>query len=811
MKEYFTDRSECVLCKGPLFKISQQISQGAPSGVLFHFEGLHSAQHCLDALHRFQNENILLAFDSDNFADFVCWQISSYLSQIGGRTGAVKRVTVQAFDKENMIQALDSARGLDTMGGISFYSRQVFDNCLARHLTKLIGTDHGPGNLPLQKNSLTALFLLAEREQERSQALLTPHWQIQATLPAATQGQSMTVLLGKGSSDLASSTLPIDETKAHALRDRLTQTPYKVTSKGHAPLTIPAPEPYQVPELLHDAMRLLGLTPIQTIGIVKKLFHGVAITGQIHGLISTPHPGKEPLSQKIITTLHQQVATRYGAEAVNTCKTPTLGMIIPLRPELSDTDINASLTTDEAALYDLIRRRALASQMRPAIGSTTTINFQAADTAFHAHLHEVTDPGFLQTTPAKISALQTLINGAEIAAGQEFMPIEVTCTPLVQDTEESAPYTIKTLLADLSDFSIAPDLATISMLNLLITEGYASLSAEGNLIAAENTSRVVNILDRAFPRMQRVNLAAYIEQTINEATSARKDLPFALTQFDQTLSLHGQILIKAKTSTKVQPRARTSSTIIKQAAPVRDTSSPSPPEKNDELTNNDTPPAEAEQDTLAQTPVLPEAELSQISIPSELAPEEAPLAKEVAASVLPNEAPPGSETQAEDEQQTDIFANNDLQQAFAEALSETTNPPDRTTAEPPPTTGVTSTPNDNITCPLCGHEVTPRQTPTGKTFYACRHENCQFMSWSPPHNYPCGLCDSPYLIEKTVHGITLLRCPQAGCTYEQPLSKDNLPTSPTASATKKKLVRRVASSSTATTSTKKVRIVRRRA
>jgi hypothetical protein len=88
------------------------------------------------------------------------------------------------------------------------------------------------------------------------------------------------------------------------------------------------------------------------------------------------------------------------------------------------------------------------------------------------------------------------------------------------------------------------------------------------------------------------------------------------------------------------------------------------------------------------------------------------------------------------------------------------------------------------------------------------------MSWSIPHYLPCGLCDSPYLVEKTVRGASRLHCPRAGCPYEQPLpgGDPGRTATPAGEPVKKKvLVRRtVSGAATSSGTTKKVRVVRRK-
>lgn len=118
-----------------------------------------------------------------------------------------------------------------------------------------------------------------------------------------------------------------------------------------------------------------------------------------------------------------------------------------------------------------------------------------------------------------------------------------------------------------------------------------------------------------------------------------------------------------------------------------------------------------------------------------------------------------------------------------------------------------------LPCPLCGQALTKKQTSASKDFFACTDNGCQFMSWSTPHYLPCGLCDSPYLVEKVVQGTAQLRCPKAGCPYAQPLPEQPAGEAPLTAppGPKKVLVRRaVAGTGPASAGVKKVRIVRRR-
>lgn len=872
LKGQYGEDTECVVCGWPLFRTSHHPLANDLPGLGFHFAGMAGGEECIAALNAHQGHEILVVLDDNERADYLGWQISGYLDQIGGRPGTVKLVSPISFDQEGLDTAIRAARSVDPRQGVAYYGHLLFDECLARHLVRLIGTDRGPGNLPLRQPSLTTLFLLAERERELVMFQPVPKWQVQAELSA--HGQSFTASLAKGL-DLPADGLVRDEGKARIIKDQVTYLPFVVDAIQRSPLTIAPPQPYLLAELVHDAKVLLGLNPAATMTMVKKLYHGAPRGEGQMGLISSYSPKMGELTEAIIAALRRQVAALYG-QAAPSAEAALLqaGMLVPLHPELANAEITARLGEKEAALYELIRRRAIASQMRPAVGETITVELKAGKkNIFQAHFHELPEPGFLQGDPEALARLHAPCPLPELEQGQEFRPLAVHCQQIKGSSLIAEPFTVDTLFAALADFAIAADPATMTMLEAMIKAGYVTLSPQGTLHGAESTIQVVTLLNRAFPRMQGVNLSAYIEQTVAEVISGRKELAFALKQFDQTLMLHGKILVKAKIATaKIQPRARTSSTIIKQTLPPRDLAGSA-----DQETESSAAP------TAALPPTEQASEGQELAaVPEQMAPEPAlepvapePVATDSAPSALaanegfihqqgPDEAAATGDIQSagEAEEGGDEPWPDDLKQVFAEALS--TAPP--TADEPlpiivPPVTDTGAVPlvpaqpeqarpcptcgrpmllkedpfgpfwgcsgfpgcryseaitraDQGLACPLCGQGLSRKQTPTGKSFYVCAQSDCQFMSWSIPHYLPCGLCDSPYLVEKTVRGVSRLHCPRAGCPYEQPMPGGDPggATTPAGEPAKKKILVRRATSGSAPGSgtTKKVRIVRRK-
>lgn len=69
------------------------------------------------------------------------------------------------------------------------------------------------------------------------------------------------------------------------------------------------------------------------------------------------------------------------------------------------------------------------------------------------------------------------------------------------------------------------------------------------------------------------------------------------------------------------------------------------------------------------------------------------------------------------------------------------------------------------TCPNCHKRMVVRKSAKGKIYYSCEdYTNCKFMSWDIPTGNKCPKCNSP-IVEKTIKGITQIKCSNKECDY----------------------------------------------
>jgi len=866
--DFFAGRAETVICQTPPLQPVYRPSTKDAGNPLFTFKELPAGREVIAKISKSLDKEIYLALDSDSRSEYCAWLINAYVQQTAKSRILVRRLILNGLSRAEIDKSLKQVSVVDEHKGLNFYIRALFDIYLGRHLTRLIGTKNGPGNLPLTFNSLGTVFFLAEREAEIQMFAPPEKWQVMADLRL--NGNIFASRL-EGASDLTTDGVFRELHMAEKAVELVREDKFVVDVVDHEDLLVPPPTPYRMVELLHDAFVLCDSQLHETLDTVSKLFYGIEVEGKTTGLISSFCDLENTVCDNWQAALRKQVIAMHGEDALGDGLAESIsrpGMIYPLCPELCGSDLSAVLTSKEREIYDLLRCRALASQMRPATGENIRVEIAAGpESLFISKFHNVTERGFMNMYQGGMDKQFTeSCPLANISVGDEVamlrvMPEKTVSLPMA--------YTIETMFADLEEFSIAVEPANILMLQRMMDAGYINVSRDGYWRPGEKNIQVETIMKRAFPRMQGVNLSAYIAQTITEVTSGRKGLNFALKQFEQTLMGHGKNLVKAKlkVAAKLRSRKRTSN-IIKQldeetsASTVKSTPTAVEPsgdiqevslaETATPVPDSLTPTAEAE-----KMPDLPvdrdEPKTQELQVESEaeggLA-EVEPSVEEMAETV---ELGSGEKVESSQDGEPDTWSA-ELQKVFEQSMSAAASGGEQLPeldehacdeiieTEQSKQCQVCGKPMQlkkdrfgkfwscsafpkcrhsevyseadvlKMLCPLCGDgKIIEQRMPTGKIMYVCPEADCEFMAWARPYNIPCQVCDSTYLVEKkALNGAIDLRCPRAGCNYKLPLpgSADNsAPVAATAQKKKKVRVRRVPKGSA---SGKKVRVVRRK-
>ncbi len=818
-----------------------------------HFNFLPEAkeQIFLDKLRACQGRELYLALDGDWRGEFWAWLISGYWATVAPGSKQPKRLGLTGLAGESLQGSFRRVEPVSEEKGAATYVKMLFESYLGRHLQRLLGSRSGPNGLPLNYPSLTTLFLLAEREAGIRMYTPIAKWKVKVKISSEAGDCILSLHEAYGITDDG---FLRNEKEVHAAINQFNNASFQVCEVVGSPLAVAPPEPYRFMELLRDGVAQGGLSPLAAMTAIRNLYYGVQVDGRWLGLVTAflPPAMEQDASVALFVKIREEVGKRLGAACLGQEVSPeeSRGLILPTDPALGPEELFGKLEPAEDKIYRLVWARALASQMKEAQGELLAVTVEAGeDCIFQGSAKVLTDKGFLAIYPG-CQEHELLALPSPLAGVQPGQPLR--CVQIIPEKNTGLPpeyYSFEGLAADLADFSLEIDHMTVAMLQQMLDNNYLRMMPDGSFRCAENTIKLVSVMNRAFPTMKGIQLSAYLAQTIEEAVSGRKLLTFALQQFDQTMMMRGEVLVKMAVPVATQKRGISSRSVIRL------------PEEG--------APAKVQDSGGAVAPPVQAVEIEEVvqALPAE---------DDDSASGVAETAEPQSEERisGREEDQESLVLNEPapVEEAVAPELAAATEKMFAEAAtfidEPsPPSAGVGGAPVEGPvpagaepvkTCPDCGRPlllkedrfgkywycsghpecrhsesyekdggagllcpvcrigtVVTKHTPTGKIFYVCPEQDCEFMAWSKPHAMACQVCDSPFLVEKKdLAGRISLRCPRAGCTYARTLSGANgVEPEPAVNAPVKKrvLVRRVApGSGSAGGATKKVRIVRRK-
>jgi len=487
-------------------------------------------------------EAVYLATDLDREGEAISWHIYEILRE-EGITEKIPfyRVEFSEITERAIKDAVANPRNLSMDLVNAQQARRALDHLVGFNLSPLLWKKIQTG-LSAGRVQSPALRMIVEREREIEAFEAREYWTIEADMKHADVAfQSRLVRLETKrlkQFDLATAD------QAKAVRDRLANAAdgrLRVDRvKRSQRKRRPAP-PFITSTLQQDAARKLRFSAQRTMRTAQSLYEGVALNGQSTGLITYMRTDSVHLSNEALEDLRKTIRSEFGADYLparpNFFKTKAKNAqeaheaIRPTSAGLHPAKLKSKLSEDQLRLYELIWRRAMASQMQPALIDTVAVEFDCdGDATFRANGSVVTFPGFLRAyeesrpegKEEQESHLPDMQEGdvvrvVDIRAEQHF-------------TEPPPRYSEASLVKALEDFGIGRPSTYASIIQTLIRRHYAEL--DRRRFVPTDTGRVVaRFLEEHFDPYVDYEFTARMEDTLDEISRGEMHWIPPLMQF----------------------------------------------------------------------------------------------------------------------------------------------------------------------------------------------------------------------------------------------------------------------------------------
>ena len=353
-------------------------------------------------------DDIWLATDPDREGEAISWHIAEILRQRGLlEDKPLHRVVFTEITPRAIKDAMTHPRAIAGDLVDAQQARRALDYLVGFNLSPVLWRKVQPG-LSAGRVQSPALRMIVEREEEIEAFKAREYWSIAAELGHASQPFSAKLVKLDGRK-FEQFTIT-DGATAEDARLRLQQAAAgslhvtDVASKERK--RRPSP-PFTTSTLQQEASRKLGFTTRKTMQVAQKLYEGVSLGDEgTVGLISYMRTDSVSLSQEALSEIRDVIARDYGTASVpdkpNVYQTKSKNAqeaheaIRPTSALRTPAQVGRHLTDDERKLYELVWKRAVASQMVPATLNTVSVDLAAgAEHSFRASGTTVVFAGFL--------------------------------------------------------------------------------------------------------------------------------------------------------------------------------------------------------------------------------------------------------------------------------------------------------------------------------------------------------------------------------------------------------------------------------
>jgi DNA topoisomerase I len=327
-------------------------------------------------------EKLILATDPDREGEAISWHILQVLNEkkLIKKGMIVERVAFNAVTKQAILQAMSEPREIDGPLVDAYLARRALDYLVGFNLSPVLWRKL-PGARSAGRVQSVCLRLVCDREAEIEAFKTDEYWTIEAALQTAKAEDVRARLQAIGGRALQRLDIK-DQASAFAIKAAVEGQGFSVSSVDKKAVKRNPYAPFTTSTLQMEASSKLGFSPKQTMQVAQRLYEGVDIGGETVGLITYMRTDGVQIEPGAIGDIRRLIETdyskRYVAPFVREYKAKAKNAqeaheaVRPTDVKRTPKLIGKHLAKDQAALYDLIWKRAVASQMASAEMEQTT-------------------------------------------------------------------------------------------------------------------------------------------------------------------------------------------------------------------------------------------------------------------------------------------------------------------------------------------------------------------------------------------------------------------------------------------------------
>jgi len=493
-----------------------------------------------------ESEELILATDEDREGEAIAWHLMEILKP----KVPVKRMVFNEITKEAILKAVNETRDIDERLVDAQETRRVLDRLFGYRLSPVLWKKVMP-RISAGRVQSVATRLIVERERERMAFVASSWWDLTAETDQNFNARLISVddkrlattndfdSNGALKEKNASSILLLNQADAEKLTDSLKGRKLTVKSIEDSPRTERPKPPFTTSTMQQDAGSRLGWGAQLTMRIAQSLYEG--------GYITYMRTDSVNLSQTAINAARSAAQSLYGKDHIPDAPRIYEGKTKnaqeaheAIRPAgdsfKTPGELATELNRDQLALYDLIWKRTVASQMSDAKKMQARVDFDVTTSdgkacVFRANGSVVTFPGFLaayEDVTDEKSEEESDKRLPPMKIGQDINATKYSCEG--HETKPPARYTEPTLVKKLEELGIGRPSTFASIIQTIQDRGYVVKRGRA-LVPTFLAFSVTGLLEQHFSKLVDYEFTASMESDLDKIANGEEERLNWLTKF----------------------------------------------------------------------------------------------------------------------------------------------------------------------------------------------------------------------------------------------------------------------------------------
>lgn len=483
---------------------------------------------------------VYLATDPDREGEAIAWHL---LEAAEINPDQVRRVVFHEITDEAIHQAFNEPRAIDQDLVDAQQARRILDRLVGYNLSPILWAKVR-GRLSAGRVQSAALRMVVDREREIEEFQPREYWTLDADFlhPDKPPGfRARLVRVDAEEPGLAS------ESAVGPLLADLQGAAFKVAEVQPGTRTRRPLPPFTTSTLQQSAARRLRFSARKTMVVAQQLYEGIDLNGnEPTGLITYMRTDSSQVASSAQAEARAVIASSFGKEYIPE-KPPFYRVksrtaqeaheaVRPTSTQRTPESIRAFLSTEQFKLYELIWNRFIASQMKPAVYETLSIDVEgvAEDHAyqFRVNASSLRFAGFLRVHPDwEAGELEGVISLEKLPQLEKGDPLRLEgLFPEQHFTEPPPRFNDASLIKALEEYGIGRPSTYAPILSTLEQRGYVRREKR-RMIPTEIGEIVNDLLVEHFPEIVDLGFTARMEEELDKVAAGERNWVELLRDF----------------------------------------------------------------------------------------------------------------------------------------------------------------------------------------------------------------------------------------------------------------------------------------